>query len=156
MAKKKQLKKGKGKKDMITLNLDSSHGHDCKEVHPDESHKEWEEGEDEHDKNSASEGPHGEAMGAAEYRKKGIYVTDANHPGKGEKGKKDDDDDDDDSNDDGKGKPPWLKKEASHAIVNFVKNVNEKNYAEANKYLQVALEEKMKDRISSIAKKIGF
>ena len=35
-------------------------GHDCEEVHPDESHKDWKEREDEHDKNAASEGPHGQ------------------------------------------------------------------------------------------------
>ena len=73
---------------------------------------------------------------------------------KSEDAKKDNDDDKDD--DDSDGKPPWLKKESNHAILNFVKNVNEKNYAEANKYLQVALETKMKDRISAIAKEIGF
>ena len=41
-------------------------------------------------------------------------------------------------------------------IIGFIKNVNEKNYAEANKYLQAALEAKMKNRIRQTAEKLGF
>ena len=38
-------------------------------------------------------------------------------------------------------------------IVNFIKQVSEKNYAEANKYLRAALESKMKQRIKGAAQK---
>jgi|2_EtaG_2_1085320.scaffolds.fasta_scaffold63864_2 hypothetical protein len=38
-------------------------------------------------------------------------------------------------------------------ITRFIQNVMGKNYAEANKYLQVALEDKMRARISNITKK---
>jgi hypothetical protein len=41
-------------------------------------------------------------------------------------------------------------------ILGFIKNMTEKNYAQANKYLQVSLEDKMKSRIEGAAKKIGF
>ncbi len=36
-------------------------------------------------------------------------------------------------------------------IINFVKEVSEKNYSEANKYLRAALEAKMKERIKTVA-----
>ena len=41
-------------------------------------------------------------------------------------------------------------------LSQFIKNVTEKNYSEANKYLHAALEQKMKGRIEVLAKKIGF
>ena len=37
-------------------------------------------------------------------------------------------------------------------ITNFIKHLNEKNYSEANKYLQATLHEKIKDRISKSLK----
>tara|TARA_Y100000310_G_C20544664_1_gene745030 strand:+ start:457 stop:1032 length:576 start_codon:yes stop_codon:yes gene_type:complete len=126
------------------------HGHDCEKVHPDESHGEWKEGEDEHDKNSASEGPHGESKGKPPWLKKD----------------EDKGDDDEDVKEEGKGKPPWLKKDGEDdddeevkeeaAIPMFIKNLAEKNYAEANKYLQAAVEHKLKSRIATTAKKLGF
>lgn len=36
-------------------------------------------------------------------------------------------------------------------IVKFIQHVSEKNYAEANKYLQAALEAKMRERIEKVA-----
>ena len=45
----------------------TGHGHDCEKVHPDKSHKEWKEGEDEHDKNAASEGPHKESNNVQQF-----------------------------------------------------------------------------------------
>ena len=41
-------------------------------------------------------------------------------------------------------------------VLGFIKNMTEKNYAQANKYLQASLEDKMKSRIEGAAKKIGF
>ena len=41
-------------------------------------------------------------------------------------------------------------------ILGFLKNITEKNYAEANKYLRSAVEDKMKVKISQAAKKTGF
>lgn len=41
-------------------------------------------------------------------------------------------------------------------IINYIKSVSEKNYAEANKYLQAALEEKMKSRIKSAVENTEF
>tara|TARA_R110002050_G_scaffold295301_1_gene454002 strand:- start:2698 stop:2832 length:135 start_codon:yes stop_codon:yes gene_type:complete len=35
-------------------------------------------------------------------------------------------------------------------IVKFIQHVSEKNYAEANKYLQAAIEAKMKNRIQKV------
>lgn len=32
-------------------------------------------------------------------------------------------------------------------ILNFIKNISQKNYAEANKYLQEVINSKLKDRI---------
>lgn len=118
-------------------------GHDCKEVHPDESHAEWEEGQDEHDKNSASEGPHGESK---------------DKPHKEEE---------EEELEEGKDKPEWLKKKLGEddgdedikeeaAIPMFIKSLAEKNYAEANKYLQAAVENKLRGRIANTAKKLGF
>tara|TARA_R110000751_G_scaffold243098_2_gene343306 strand:- start:40 stop:438 length:399 start_codon:yes stop_codon:yes gene_type:complete len=108
-----------------------------------------EEGEDEHDKNSASEGPHGEAMSADEYRKKGIYVTDSKHhnckkvhPDTSHKA--------------------WekenVKEEANESIdvKRFISEISKKNYADANKYLQAALEDKMKSRIAETQHNLGF
>ena len=55
--------------------------------------------------------------------------------------------------------PPWLKKDGgdgeedkdvnkeSANIAQFLKSLSEKNYAEANKYLQASMEDKMKARI---------
>ena len=37
-------------------------------------------------------------------------------------------------------------------ISNFIKHLSEKNYAEANKYLQATLHEKIKDRINKSVK----
>ena len=34
-------------------------------------------------------------------------------------------------------------------ILNFLRSLSEKNYAEANKYLQASLEDKMKSRIEA-------
>lgn len=169
---KKTAKKSKGKKDMITLNLDGKKekkdkkdkeleesGHDCEKVHPDQTHEEWKEAEDEHDKNSASEGPHGqgveEAMSANEYRKKGIYVTDAHHLGhKGEE----------DKNKKIKPKKGGQQQDPGEQgtfgenkrIIGFIKNMTEKNYSQANKYLQAALNEKMKNKIRKTADELGF
>lgn len=95
---------------------------------------------------------HGKGMSADEYRKKGIYVTDQNHPGKGEKKKKVEPKKGGMQQDPGE---QGTYGENTH-IVGFIKNVNEKNYAEANKYLQAALEAKMKDRIRKTADKLGF
>ncbi len=41
-------------------------------------------------------------------------------------------------------------------ILGFIKNMTEKNYSRANKYLQASLNDKMRDRISDTAKKQGF
>jgi len=41
-------------------------------------------------------------------------------------------------------------------IVKFVNYMTEKNYAEANKYLQVALDRKFKQRIKDTANRLGF
>ena len=162
-------KKGKGKKDMITLNLDGKK-HNCKKVHPDQTHKAWE-------KKNVKE----EAMGAAEYRKKGIYVTDQNHPGKG--GKEDPDDrrtkqgahpprseGGGQSGHQGIGRNKIKPKKGGHQqdpgeqgtygesnqIIGFIKNMTEKNYAQANKYLQAALNEKMRTKIRKTADDLGF
>ena len=156
----------KKKKEKGDKELEESE-HDCDEVHPDKSHDEWKEGKDEHDKNSAAEGPHGEAMSAAEYRKKGIYVTDANHPEKGGNVSKSDPlnlgknwvhytpEEKQKQRDKSKDGKQGEFKESAH-MVGFIKSLTEKNYAEANKYLQAALEVKMKQRISTAAKNIGF
>ena len=49
------------------------------------------------------------------------------------------------------------KKQSEQANINqFVARVCTKNYAEANKYLQAALEDKMKDRIAATQHKLGF
>jgi hypothetical protein len=42
------------------------------------------------------------------------------------------------------------------AIEKFVKSITEKNYAEANKYLKVAVEEKLKAKIAAAAKEINI
>ena len=39
-------------------------------------------------------------------------------------------------------------------IVNFVKSMTEKNYAEANKYLQAAIEQKAKQKIRNAVQEI--
>ena len=41
-------------------------------------------------------------------------------------------------------------------IVQFLKILSEKNYAEANKYLRNALELKLKGKVKDTAGKIGF
>lgn len=41
-------------------------------------------------------------------------------------------------------------------ITKFISEVSQKNYAEANKYLQAALEDKMKQRIADTKHKLGF
>ena len=41
-------------------------------------------------------------------------------------------------------------------VKRFISQVSRKNYAEANKYLQAALESKMKQRIVSTQHKLGF
>ena len=41
-------------------------------------------------------------------------------------------------------------------ITRFIGEVSKKNYAEANKYLQAALEDKMKGRIAATQHKLGF
>ena len=42
-----------------------------------------------------------------------------------------------------------MNNEEKHSIVNFIKDVNEKNYAEAHKYLKDSLDQKMKERIAN-------
>lgn len=37
-------------------------------------------------------------------------------------------------------------------ILQYVKHMTEKNYAEANKYLHAALQDKMKERMASVVK----
>ena len=53
-----------------------------------------------------------------------------------------------------KGPKAWGKnlygEDAKGNIIQYIKNVTEKNYAEANKYLQAALEDKMKQRIQTV------
>lgn len=41
-------------------------------------------------------------------------------------------------------------------ILNFIKNISLKNYAEANKYLQEVIDSKIKNRISIASKKELF
>lgn len=41
-------------------------------------------------------------------------------------------------------------------IISFLKSLSEKNYAEANKYLQASLEDKMKHRIKETNNNLGF
>ena len=41
-------------------------------------------------------------------------------------------------------------------INKFISQVSQKNYAEANKYLQAALEGKFKSRIAETQHKLGF
>lgn len=41
-------------------------------------------------------------------------------------------------------------------IVKFINEISQKNYAQANKYLRNAIEDKMKDRLKVTARKIGF
>ena len=56
--------------------------------------------------------------------------------------------------------PPWLKKDGddgesvkeNHNIHRFIKSIIEKNYAEANKYLQGTFEDKLAQRIRKSAK----
>lgn len=46
--------------------------------------------------------------------------------------------------------------EENSNIANFLKSLSEKNYAEANKYLQASMESKMKARIKEAGKNTGF
>lgn len=41
-------------------------------------------------------------------------------------------------------------------ILNFIRNISQKNYAEANKYLQEVIDSKLKDRIQKASKKEIF
>jgi SLT domain-containing protein len=41
-------------------------------------------------------------------------------------------------------------------LLNFIKTISQKNYAEANKYLQDVIDSKLKDRIEKAAKKEIF
>ena len=41
-------------------------------------------------------------------------------------------------------------------INKFISQVSQKNYAEANKYLQAALEDKFKNRLAETQHKLGF
>ena len=41
-------------------------------------------------------------------------------------------------------------------ILNFLRSLSEKNYAEANKYLQASMEDKMKSRIEDATQKTEF
>lgn len=41
-------------------------------------------------------------------------------------------------------------------ILNFLRSLSEKNYAEANKYLQASIEDKMKSRIEDATQKTEF
>ena len=41
-------------------------------------------------------------------------------------------------------------------LLQFVKSLTEKNYAEANKYLQASVEAKMMDRMKEVPKNTGF
>ena len=41
-------------------------------------------------------------------------------------------------------------------IQQFITCITKKNYAEANKYLQAALDDKLKQRIKQTASEIGF
>jgi hypothetical protein len=87
-----------------------------------------------------------EAMSAAEYRKKGIYVTDSKHhnckkvhPDTSHKA--------------------WEKdnvKEENTNVLKFIGSISKKNYAAANKYLQLALEDKLRRRIASTANNTEF
>ena len=41
-------------------------------------------------------------------------------------------------------------------IIQFLRSLSEKNYSEANKYLQASLESKLKDRIKKANNKLEF
>jgi SLT domain-containing protein len=41
-------------------------------------------------------------------------------------------------------------------ILNFIRNISQKNYAEANKYLQEVIDSKLKDRIQKASNKEIF
>ena len=41
-------------------------------------------------------------------------------------------------------------------ILNFLRGLSEKNYAEANKYLQASIEDKIKSRIEDATQKTEF
>ena len=41
-------------------------------------------------------------------------------------------------------------------ILNFIKNISQKNYAEANKYLQEVIDSKLKAKIQSASEKNLF
>ena len=41
-------------------------------------------------------------------------------------------------------------------ILNFIKNISQKNYAEANKYLQEVIDSKLKAKIQSASEKKLF
>lgn len=41
-------------------------------------------------------------------------------------------------------------------ILNFIKNISQKNYAEANKYLQEVIDSKLKDKIQKASEKKIF
>jgi hypothetical protein len=131
-----------------------------------------------------------EAMGADEYRKKGIYVTDSNHHGKDSgnvgDGKAYGDPDKGQHGHDcervhpGKSHKAWEILNSTHDggpagghepgikknyesvsnentnVLKFIGSISKKNYAEANKYLQLALEDKLKRRIASTANKTEF
>ena len=129
-----------------------------------------------------------EAMGADEYRKKGIYVTDSNHHGKDlpDAGKKYGDPDKGQHGHDcervhpGKSHKAWEILNSTHDggpagghepgikknyesvsnentnVLKFIGSISKKNYAQANKYLQLALEDKLKRRIASTANKTEF
>jgi len=45
-----------------------------------------------------------------------------------------------------------MNEQEKHNIVNFLKSVNEKNYAQAHKYLKDSLDQKMKERIANTLK----
>ena len=118
-----------------------------------------------------------EAMGAAEYRKKGIYVTDSNHHGDPDEGQHSHDcervhpnmshkkweilNSKTDGGPEGGYVAPRKKNYESVSnentnVLKFIGSISKKNYAEANKYLQLALEDKLKRRIATIASKGKF
>ena len=57
----------------------------------------------------------------------------------------------------GKGKKDMVTLNLDSTNINrFISQVSQKNYAEANKYLRAALEDKMKSRIAQTQHKLGF
>ena len=49
-------------------------------------------------------------------------------------------------------KDKTMNEQEKQNIVNFLKSVNEKNYAQAHKYLKDSLDQKMKERIANTLK----